>query len=360
MQYNITYRKKDKGIQFIISYKDRNGKWRQKSKQGFKKQSVAKLAADKVLDELKKNEKIQVELDPQYEELSFKDFAEIFLKHEELYKEGNTLLSYRVAFRVFRDLNDMKISKIKSIDIQKCVDALTKKGLKSSSIKVYLVKINIMFNAALDKYKIISKNPVVNIDVIKDKTIREKRALTKHECDILLSKITNPKYYLISLISIKCGLRIGETIGLTWDDIDESNSIMNITKQWKVLKNGTYGFGTLKSKNGKRQIPIPPSLMNSLKKYKQTFPRNINNRLFNSAKVPSISLALSRYYKKIGFNISVHELRHTYATTLISNGVDFKTAAKLLGHDVKQTLEIYSHVNNDMLDNAKKIIFQIL
>lgn len=45
MQYNITYREKDKGIQYIISYKDRSGRWRQKSKQGFAKMSEAKKAA---------------------------------------------------------------------------------------------------------------------------------------------------------------------------------------------------------------------------------------------------------------------------------------------------------------------------
>ncbi|MDU7714688.1 MAG: Arm DNA-binding domain-containing protein, partial [Clostridium butyricum] len=42
MEYNVTYRQKDKGWQFIISYKDYNGKWRQKSKQGFKTKKEAK------------------------------------------------------------------------------------------------------------------------------------------------------------------------------------------------------------------------------------------------------------------------------------------------------------------------------
>ncbi|MCD3297142.1 Arm DNA-binding domain-containing protein, partial [Clostridium botulinum] len=57
MDYNITYRQKDKGWQFIISYKDNMGKWKQKSKQGFKTKKDAKPAAEKMLKELKNTTK---------------------------------------------------------------------------------------------------------------------------------------------------------------------------------------------------------------------------------------------------------------------------------------------------------------
>ncbi|MCS4455170.1 tyrosine-type recombinase/integrase [Clostridium botulinum] len=50
----------------------------------------------------------------------------------------------------------------------------------------------------------------------------------------------------------------------------------------------------------------------------------------------------------------MHELRHTYATKLISNGVDFKTVAQLLGHTVEQTMKTYSHVNDDMMKKQLK------
>ena len=57
--------------------------------------------------------------------------------------------------------------------------------------------------------------------------------------------------------------------------------------------------------------------------------------------------------------MSIHELRHTYATALISNGVDFKTVAKLMGHDIEQTMKTYSHVTDDMLNNATKLLSKI-
>ena len=57
-------------------------------------------------------------------------------------------------------------------------------------------------------------------------------------------------------------------------------------------------------------------------------------------------------YRQAGYDISVHGLRHTYATMLIGNKIDFKTAAKFLGHSVDMTIKIYSHVNQDMIDAA--------
>ena len=68
--------------------------------------------------------------------------------------------------------------------------------------------------------------------------------------------------------------------------------------------------------------------------------------------------SLSELSKELGYNICLHELRHTYATKLIANGIDFKTAAYLLGHKVEQTMNTYSHVTNDMISNARNIINQ--
>ena len=153
MQYNITYRKKDKGIQVIISYKDISGKWKQKSKQGFKKQSLAKTAADKMLDELKKNVKNQVTLNHDYDDITFEQFKDIFIEHIKLYNTYNTVATYERAFNKFSSLNYVKMADIQILDIQNIIDKLIKEGLKSSSIKLYLSKIKVFFNTAKDKYR---------------------------------------------------------------------------------------------------------------------------------------------------------------------------------------------------------------
>ena len=58
----------------------------------------------------------------------------------------------------------------------------------------------------------------------------------------------------------------------------------------------------------------------------------------------------------VGYEITMHTLRHTYATLLIANGTDFKTAAKLLGHDVEMTIKTYSHVTDDILERVSKTV----
>lgn len=73
-----------------------------------------------------------------------------------------------------------------------------------------------------------------------------------------------------------------------------------------------------------------------MKKYKNIV--NINNRIFNFKNTDSVSICLNALFKKEGYNITIHELRYTYTTKLISHGLDFKTAAGLLGHTVEQTI----------------------
>nr|WP_278335431.1 tyrosine-type recombinase/integrase [Clostridium botulinum] len=54
---------------------------------------------------------------------------------------------------------------------------------------------------------------------------------------------------------------------------------------------------------------------------------------------------MRRKYKQLGYDISIHELRHSYATKLISSGMDFKTATNILGHDIEMTMKVYLRKN---------------
>ncbi len=159
---------------------------------------------------------------------------------------------------------------------------------------------------------------------------------------MILNYFSNRKrkydYYLIVLLAFHYGLRLRGIAGLTWDEIDLNNRLINVTKQWKKIETGyskySYGFGSLKNRHSYRTVLIPTILYEYLKQLKDSQKIiNMVNRLFDLKNLSSCSDTLNKALKK--FNITIHELRHTYATMLISNGIDFKTAAKLLGHDVK-------------------------
>ena len=88
-------------------------------------------------------------------------------------------------------------------------------------------------------------------------------------------------------------------------------------------------------------------------------PVDISNRIIVYKQLGGVDRRLRECCKSYGYDISIHELRHTYATALIANNVDFKTVALLMGHDIKQTMKTYSHVTSDMMDNAVNVLADI-
>lgn len=120
-----------------------------------------------------------------------------------------------------------------------------------------------------------------------------------------------------------------------------------------------YDFGTLKSKNSYRNIPLSPFTRRELIKYKANHCIDTDNRIILNKPTYTIIVSLNKSFKSKGFNLTIDELRHTYATLLIGNGMNPKTASKILGYDVNETMRTYSHVTTDMFKNASKKIVGI-
>ncbi|MBU5227801.1 site-specific integrase [Clostridium senegalense] len=354
MDYNITYRQKDKGWQFIISYKVK-GKWKQKSRQGFSTKKEAKPAAEKMLLELKENENLNAEL----RDITFAEFKDMYMEHIKLHMQGNTIAAYNAALKHFRNLDNTEMNKITNIDVQNCIDNMIKINLSYGAIKTYTTRIKTLFNSAANKYNVISKSPAVNVELKVKKEQSNKKALTESELKDLINRTKNFKYKAIFALAGMCGLRAGEILGLQWNNVNFKDNIIKIDFQWKKLDNGTIGFGELKSKNSYRTIPMPSYVKELLLDWVKYSPIDETNRVFLYKSISTPLNSFSRTMRTLGYNITIHELRHTYATTLISNGLDFKTVATLMGHDVRETMNTYSHVTNDMMNNAISLINKI-
>ena len=354
MEYNITYRQKDKGWQYIISYKV-NGKWKQKSKQGFKSKKEAKPYAEIALQELKNNLNLNQEL----KDITFEEFKDLYIEHISLYMQENTIKLYHMALKHFESLYKLEMNRINTLHIQSCIDKMVVAGLSYGSIKTYKNRITSIFNSAVTKYNILSISPAINLEIKTQKEPSKKRALTDNDLKDLINKTQNMKYKVMFSLAGMCGLRLGEILGLKWDKIDFKNNTITIDIQWKNLPNNSVGFGELKSANSYRTVPMPPLVRKLLLQWKSNSITDIHNRVIIYKNVTGLTSLLKNYIKKIGYDLSIHELRHTYATALISNGVDFKTVAKLMGHDIEQTMKTYSHVTDDMLNNATKLLSKI-
>lgn len=361
MEYNITYRKKDGGWQYIISVKE-DGKWKYKaSKQGFKTKPLAKLAADDRLDKIK--EDATLEIPAENKGITFKEFTQKFIKDMKKYKEVNSIKQYQQTFNHFSKLNNTPMEDITFSDIQECVDEMLKKStMKISTIKLHISRIKTLFNKATKKpYSAITKTPLdEDIELPEEKEeVAKVKALTRSELDRLLSVVKPEKDYMICLIAASCGLRAGEILGLTWNDIDEKRKILKVYEQWKELEDGKIGFGSVKRQNSNREVPIPDKTFRELMEYKKNNPTDIYNRIVLDKDVYAISKRINPKLKRYGFDITLHGLRHTYATNLVANGIDFKTIAEFMGHDIEQTLKTYSHVTDDMVQNATNVLNSI-
>ena len=357
MQYNVTYRKKDKGWQYIISIK-KDGRWKYAgSKQGFRTKPLAKLAADERVEEMKKE--FEADLSVENRGITFYEFKEKYLNDIRKYREVGTIKIYRQTFNYFSELNNIAMEDIKYLDIQNCVDDMIERGLKIRTIKQHVSRMKTLFDKATKKpYKVLSKTPLdEDIELPEEKEEKEKvKALTKSELESLLSIVKPEKDYIVCLIASSCGLRLGEILGLTWNDIDEERRIMTVNKQWKLLKSGEIGFGPVKRQNSNREVPIPIKTLNELLKYKKDNPTDVYNRIILDKDIYATSKRINPKLKRYGYDVCIHDLRHTYATTLVAHGIDFKTIAKLMGHDVEQTIKTYSHVTDDMIKNATNVL----
>ncbi|MGG7176233.1 tyrosine-type recombinase/integrase [Clostridium paraputrificum] len=352
MEYNIINRKKDNGLQFIISYKDKDDKWRQKSKQGFEDSREGKRKGKEWTINTLNNLEHSLSLNQEYEDITFGELYEMIINDKKDTMQYTTIRNYKSAHKHFKILDTIRVSEIKNIDIQRCVNKMSK-SLKSSTIKDYVTIIKTFFNLAVKDYEIITTSPIKKITYKKD-IIEEKKALTSSEVEVLLTRLKSKKVYIPTLLAVKCGLRIGEIAGLTWDNINTKNNTITIDKQLKNIEN-KYVFGTLKGTNSYRTIPVSKDVLKEIIARKpKTI--SIDNRVIEYKTTSSLSSSTQWIYPKVGFNITIHELRHTFATLLIANGLDFKTTAEIMGHDVEQTIKTYSHVTDEMRNKARGII----
>ena len=364
IEFNVLTRIKNGGWQVVVSYKDVNGNWRQKSKQGFKSERMAMMYSSEILKEIEEQQKHQLN----NEIITFKTFTDELLKRMEKTRTSNTKVAYMTALNHFADLNDKSIDEITTIDIQNDIDLLA--GKKENTIKLYLACIKTVFNKAIYPYKYIYENPVKNIEYKKDKQKKKPeekhRALTPAEFELLLSYFTSLKHRSFILVGGCCGLRRGEMLGLTWNDIDFKNNVIDINKQWKNIGKTAkkksideYGFGELKTANSYRNVPLPPRVRKALLEYKKVWTFSPDGRVFPYAHPRAISNLFRYKLKNTKVNVTPHCLRHTYATTIIKAGMDFQSAAKLLGHDVEMTMKTYSHVTAEMDQNSVNLINKI-
>ena len=163
-----------------------------------------------------------------------------------------------------------------------------------------------------------------------------------------------PMFYL-ELIS---GLRKGELVALQWTDLDEANCTISVSKQASWDTDGTLILSQPKTGNSIREVSIPQDAVELLKQEHTKHPDNPwmfpSGRTGEMYHPDSVVTLHKRILKDAGLeHIRFHDLRHTFATLALQNGVDVKTVSSMLGHyDAGFTLRTYTHATRQKQDEA--------
>ena len=282
------------------------------------------------------------------------------------------------------DLLKKNIDDISTDELQMYLNSL--RHYSQNTIKKYIDQLNQAFKYAQNKGYII-QNPM--FDIIRPKSnkkkkevraleIEEQQMLTDYLLNVPIQDEPNKNIFLLQMFM---GLRIGEALALQTTDINLHKNIITISKTLTTDKNRKVIMGdTTKTYAGQRQIPIPDSLLDTVKNQMRLAENHKDKLLFvdknNYYLSPrNANTLLQKITKRLGIeNISSHSLRHTYGTRCIESGMRAVTVQRLMGHtDISITLNTYTsilnkfkeqelekvneyYLNNDILNNKPLLI----
>ncbi|MGN0096434.1 MAG: tyrosine-type recombinase/integrase [Corynebacterium sp.] len=237
------------------------------------------------------------------------------------------------------------------------------KPLSDTTVRVRLAQLQTLLQIAVDD-EILPKNHVTaarkNLPQ-KLKPVTEKQVPSIDEINLLIETArtggrvdgtTAKTHYLppsdwlaqCIIISSETGLRIGEVAGLNGGDLDINDGTLWVQRQ---CPNRVGVDGPLKTESSDRYVPVSPALLRDLRRWR----RGNDDRLVAGAtgrgvSSPMISSAMAKLRRIAGVDdaISMHGMRHFYATSLLAGGESLQTVSALLGHDqISTTDRVYAH-----------------
>lgn len=264
-------------------------------------------------------------------------------------------------------IGEIKLTQLTSRDIQKMYKDLLENGRlrevqreKSPGLSNATVRgIHMMMHNALDravKERLILRNPTEDCIIPKIEK-QEMKILPAESMGAYLKAAEERGVLPMFYLELTTGLRKGELVALLWDDLDAEQRTISVSKQ-AAVRNGKITITRPKTETSVRRISIPQEAVDFLVQEHEKHPDN--PYMFPSPKTgemyhpDSVVNLHKKILKDAGLeHIRFHDLRHTFATTALQNGVDVKTVSSMLGHyDAGFTLRTYTHATRQAQDEA--------
>ena len=230
------------------------------------------------------------------------------------------------------------------------------KPLAPKTVRHYYNVLGMIF-AYAEKQGMIAANPMLKVDAPK-KDKKPVDALTQEQAQDFFKTLADSPldFHCMLHLLLTSGIRRGECLGLQWKDLDERRATLTIERSAVYTPETGITISTPKTADSIRTIPIMPTTLRLLQQLKkQTKAEHRNTVLQNAFIFPSgkdlfaprdpnaVTRRVKRFMKRNDLpDLSPHDLRHSCATLLLSQGADIKSVQEILGHaDASTTLNFY-------------------
>lgn len=267
---------------------------------------------------------------------------------------------------VMQEISPMQIQKY-LIYLRTAYRSALHKPLSAKSVRHQYTTLHAIFSYA-ERNGFIAKNPMALVEIPK----KEKKpvdAFTAEQAQQFFACLSNCPldFRCVLLLLLTTGIRRGECMGLKWKDIDEKARLMHIERNVTYTPKSGVVVDTPKTANSIRVVPLMESTVLLLQEYKREmqasnpdtvltdaflFPKE--GDIFQARDPNSVTRRVKRFMRLHGLpDLSPHDLRHSCATLLLSQGADIKSVQEILGHaDASTTLNFYVKADLRQMQDA--------
>lgn len=316
-----------------------------------------------------------------YSKMTFRTFCEgIYTKEHLSTLKPRTASGYKIIMdtRLIPYFGDMMMHNITPLDVKIWLSGLQRKDGKEGKLSGYSTAnwfrtLSAIMGKAYE-WSIIDENPCKRV---KGPSVprSEVKALQIKDVKKIIKKL--PEYEdnrarLFILLALNTGIREAEAAGLEWRDINTKSHSISIRRTSQYLPGQGMVESTPKSKTSFRTIPISNNLISELENYRTWQNERIEKlgeayqgKLGDEARLfttwdgkPVYDSTLRDWLNKFLAwcdvpHVTVHGLRHTFASVLIANGTDVRTTAGLMGHSSPAlVMNVYANVQDEAKERA--------